>query len=84
MKTHFMFKRGLFPENFAIYEKMWKKCGTARQVTDDDIIRCMRFACWIAKAADTRLEYVIFNCVSMARMVSRMRFNVAFTRTFFW
>jgi hypothetical protein len=33
---------------------MWKKCGTLRQATDDDIIRRMRIACWISKA-----EYVI-------------------------
>ena len=57
------------------------KCGTARQVTDDDIIRHMRFACWMPKTADTRLEYVILNCVSMTTMVSRTRLGVTFTRT---
>jgi hypothetical protein len=35
------------------------KYGTARQATDDDIIRRMRFACWITKATDTHSEYVI-------------------------
>jgi acyl-coenzyme A thioesterase PaaI-like protein len=58
-----------------------EKCGRTRQVTDDDIIRPMRFACWMAKAADTRLEYAILNCVSMTTMVSRTRLNVTFTRT---
>jgi hypothetical protein len=38
--------------------------GTARQVTDDKIIRRMRFACWITKAIDTHLEYVIFTAFS--------------------
>jgi hypothetical protein len=33
--------------------------GTARQATDDNIIRRMRFACWITKATDTHSEYVI-------------------------
>jgi hypothetical protein len=33
--------------------------GTARQATDDNIIWCMRFACWITKATDTHSEYVI-------------------------
>jgi hypothetical protein len=37
-----------------------EKYGTARQVTDDNIIRRMRFACWITKATDTNSEYVIF------------------------
>jgi formylmethanofuran dehydrogenase subunit E-like metal-binding protein len=32
---------------------------TARQATDDNTIRRMRFACWIAKATDTHSEYVI-------------------------
>jgi hypothetical protein len=36
-----------------------KKYGTARQATFDNIIRRMRFACWITKATDTHSEYVI-------------------------
>jgi hypothetical protein len=35
------------------------KYGTAKQATDD-IIWCMRFACWITKATDTHSEYAIF------------------------
>jgi hypothetical protein len=33
--------------------------GTARQATDDNIIRRMRFACWITKTTDIHSEYVI-------------------------
>jgi len=33
--------------------------GTATQITDDKIIRHMRFACWINKATNTHSEYVI-------------------------
>jgi len=33
--------------------------GTARQATDDNITRRMRFACWITKATDTHSESVI-------------------------
>jgi hypothetical protein len=36
-----------------------EKGGTAGQATDDNIIRRMRFACWITNATDTHLEYVI-------------------------
>jgi hypothetical protein len=36
-----------------------EKYGTARQATDGNIIRRMRFACWITKATDTHSEYVI-------------------------
>jgi hypothetical protein len=38
---------------------MWEKYGTAREATRDNIIRRMRFACWITKATDTHAEYVI-------------------------
>jgi len=36
-----------------------EKHGRAGQATDD-IIRRMRFACWINKATNTHSEYVIF------------------------
>jgi hypothetical protein len=36
-----------------------EKYGTARQATDDNIIRRMRIACWVTKATDTHSEYVI-------------------------
>jgi hypothetical protein len=36
------------------------KYGTARQATDYNIIRRMRFACRITKATDIHSEYVIF------------------------
>jgi hypothetical protein len=35
-----------------------EKCGGTRQATDDNIIRRMRFACWVTKATDTHSEYV--------------------------
>jgi hypothetical protein len=34
-----------------------EKYGTARQATDNNIIRRKRFACWITKATDTHSEY---------------------------
>jgi hypothetical protein len=37
---------------------MWKNT-TARQTTEDNITRCMRFACRIIKATDTHSEYLI-------------------------
>jgi hypothetical protein len=36
-----------------------EKYGTAGQTTDDNIIRHMRFACWITKATGTHPEYEI-------------------------
>jgi hypothetical protein len=36
-----------------------EKFGTARQATDDNIIRRMRLACRITKATDTHSVYVI-------------------------
>jgi hypothetical protein len=36
-----------------------KKYGTARLATDKNIIRRMRFACWITKATGIHSEHVI-------------------------
>jgi len=36
-----------------------EKYRTAREATDNDTLRCMRFACWITKATAIRPEYVI-------------------------
>ena len=36
-----------------------KKYGRASQATDDNIIQCMRFACWITKTTGTHSEYVM-------------------------
>ena len=36
-----------------------EKYGTARQATDDNIIRHMRFACWVTKATDTRSKRIM-------------------------
>jgi hypothetical protein len=49
-----------------------EKYGTARQTTDDNIIRRMRFACWITKATHTHththtqnMQYLsLFHCNS--------------------
>ena len=38
---------------------MLEKFGRARQATDDNTIRRMRFVCWIPKATDTNSEHVI-------------------------
>jgi len=35
------------------------KYGTARQATEDNIIRRKRFVCWVNEATDTHSEYVI-------------------------
>jgi len=46
-------------ENHAVSEIMWETCDTGRKATDDNIIRRMRFACWINKATDTYSECAI-------------------------
>ena len=53
-----VFRFNFFFENRAVYE-IWEKYDRARQVTDDNIIRRMRFACWINKSTDAHSEYVM-------------------------
>jgi hypothetical protein len=47
---------------FQKFCRLWdnvEKCGRSRQGTNDNIIRCMRFGCWIPKATNTHSEYLI-------------------------
>jgi hypothetical protein len=59
---------------------MWKKYGTARQATDNNIIQRMRFVCWITKATDTHRICNTY-CFSTAAMVTRTHLSVTFIRT---
>jgi hypothetical protein len=52
-----------------------EKCGTARQATDDNIIRRMRFACWITKATNT-LGICNIYCFATVTVVTRTRLSV--------
>jgi len=36
-----------------------EKCGRGEQITDYNVIRRMRFACWITKATNTHSEYIM-------------------------
>ena len=56
------------------------KQGTARQDKHDNILRRMRFTCWITKATDTHSEYVIL-ILFPRQLVARTRFIVTFMRT---
>ena len=40
--------------------------GSARQTTDGNTIRRMRFACWITKATDTHSEYLPYFSIDNA------------------
>ena len=57
----------MFNKSFKKCCRLWdnvEKYGTGGQATDDNIIRRMRLAWWIAKAIDTPSEYLIFNALS--------------------
>ena len=40
---------------------MWTKHGRVGQATDDNIVRCMRFACWICEATDSFRKFNIYS-----------------------
>ena len=60
IKTHIFCSTNSCSENRAVHDKQKseKKCGTARQVTDN-IIRRIRAACWITEVTGTHSEWVI-------------------------
>ena len=59
----------LLSENGSVYGTIWKKYGTARQGTDENVRR-MCTACWINKAADT---LIIFSTVCEIRQKLSVR-----------
>jgi len=56
IKTLFMFNNFFFTGNRSVFCDNAEKDGTDRQATDDNIMRCMRFACRITTATDTQSE----------------------------
>ena len=58
IKTHILCSITFSRKSCRLWDNV-EKYGTARQATDDNIIRRMRFACWITKATDTHSECVI-------------------------
>jgi hypothetical protein len=62
-----------FSKNRTLYEIMCKKYGKARQATDDNITRCMCFACWITKATDIHTQNIVYSTYFfvIATMVTR-------------
>jgi hypothetical protein len=59
--------------------RLWdnvEKYDRAGQATDYNIIRRMRFACWITKATDTDSKYAITYLFSTATNVKRKRLNI--------
>ena len=59
LKIHTLLCSVTFSELRSVHEIMWEEYGRATETTDDNIIRRMRFECWIIKATDRHLEYVI-------------------------
>jgi hypothetical protein len=60
--------------------------GTAKQIIDDNVIRRLRFACWISKATDTHSEYEIFTAFPrqqwLRERATMLRFYVHFLLVF--
>jgi hypothetical protein len=57
IKTHILCSITFFLKSCCLWDNV-EKYVTARQATDDNIIRRMRFECWITKATDTHSENV--------------------------
>ena len=58
IKTHFVFPNFVFQKSCGLSDNV-EKFYTAGQSTDGNVIRCVRTACWIPKATNTRSDYVI-------------------------
>jgi hypothetical protein len=59
IKTHILCSITFSRKSCRLWDNV-EKYGGATQATVDNIIRRMRFACWITKATDTHSECIIF------------------------
>jgi hypothetical protein len=55
--TRFMYSKFVFPK-FVPFMRKFGRSLKACKATDNNIIRRMRFACWINKVTDTHSEYI--------------------------
>ena len=58
--THLTFSK-FFPRKSSRLSEYVEKYGTAGQATDYNIIRSMRFACWINQVTDTHSKYEAYS-----------------------
>jgi hypothetical protein len=58
IKTYTLCSGTSFQKSCHLWDNV-EKYGTARQTTNDTVICCICFACWITKATDTHSKYVI-------------------------
>jgi len=58
IKTHFPSSITFLRNPFHLSDNV-KKCGGCKQAKDDNIIRHMRYTCWINKATYTHSDYVV-------------------------
>jgi hypothetical protein len=77
IKPHFMLSNSPPPENPPVYEIMWLKYGRTRHVTDDTIIRCVRFVWWVNKATDPLRIRNIYS-FSTVTIVKRTRLSLRY------
>jgi hypothetical protein len=61
-----------------LWDNVEKRC-TARQATNDNTIRRMRFACWITMATDTQSEYVLLIGFPRQELLSERASMLRFT-----
>ena len=80
-KTHILYSRNIFPRKSC---RLWDNVaeyGTARQATDDNIIRRMRFVCWITKAGETLSDSAIYIPFPLEKLLSESASVLRYTYT---
>jgi hypothetical protein len=73
IKTHILCSITFSRKSYRLWDNV-ENYGRARQATDDNIIRRMRFACWITKARETHSEYVILIALPQQKWLGESAF----------
>jgi len=75
--TYFMFNNLLFRKSCRLGDNV-ELDGRATHATDGNIMRHVRFECWIPKATDTHSEYVILIPFPQREMLSSTPLSVLY------
>ena len=79
IKTHILCSTTFPEKSYRLWDNVEKR-GRAGHTRDDNMLRRMRFACWITRAT-VKLRVCSTYCFSTAKMVKRTRLNVTFIHT---
>jgi hypothetical protein len=77
--THYIFNNFFLKKSCCLWDNV-EKYGRTTQATDGNIIRRLRFACWITKSTDTHSECVILTAFTLQQWLRQSASILRYSR----